>query len=517
LIHTGLFAGDVKLKTKTALIALGIALSLGHSPVWAFESDDTELSSQKSSGDATPAYTIANPPAHQYITQQGVLLNGVSDATRNYAYRDIYSPLDAIFTAKYDWDDDLIVASGEEDKEKNPLLASLEEIGCIYPSVAFIERICSNGGRNGFFEHFFNPDKITAGVYYNGATESGLYNQGLVVSVFPLVNPPQGNYDSAFRLAEDYHVNYVLPLILGGDWDEGYYWFGREIHLIEDMAIPAHVHLVAHDQIHGSDPYEAFFQRRPDILFGQTAASVANKAYRVSNLPNMNGFNWSCVFPEASIGRNSSDLFKLFWYTAQKTQYSGVRTDRVQQLGNSVYRCTDGTAHKFVPSLWAGEQVTPLGKPENLADDAGLTRTANALLPHAFRAVAGLSILLQEDLNRYTLSWWDSGVLPVGAWTTVRHNLSVSASLEVGKVRQSGGPAMTIKEAVSAGLLENSAQDFYQGNWRTFKTDLDEWRFLPNRSYRVKALKPGVKIFLRAVEDYPRTTSFFRPLPKSLF
>lgn len=496
------------MKTKNALVLLCFTLAGVYPPTWASE--------HESAKGVIPSYTVANPPTHQYITQQGVLLNGVPEMVKNYAYRDIYAPLDLMFTAKYDWDDDLIVASGEEDKEKNPLLASREDIGCIYPSVAFIERICSNGGRNGFFEHFFDPDKTTAGVYYNGATESGLYNQGLVVSIFPLVSPPQGNYDSAFRLAEDYHVNYVLPLILGGDWDEGYYWFGREIHLIEDMAMPVHVHLIPHDQIHGSDSYETFFQRKPEILFGQKGESVKNKAYRVSNLPNMRGFNWDCVFPKSSVGHQPSNLFKLFWYVSQKTQYGAVRTERVLRAGNGTYRCVNGTVHQFTPSLWTGEPVSPPMKAAALTD-AGLEKTAKAMIPHAFRAVAGLSVILGEDLDRYHLSWWDSGVLPVGTWTEVRHSFSVPASLEVGKVRQSDGPAMTIKEAVFLGLLENSAQDFFQGNWRTFKTDLDEWRFLPSRSYRVKALKPGVKIFLRAVEDYPRTTAFFRPLPKPLF
>lgn len=472
--------------------------------------------SQGDVSEPTPEYTVMNPPVHQYLAEQGLLLNGVPQNVRDHVWNDIYAPLDFIFTAKYDSGDDIIVGSGEEDREKNPFLPSLEEIGCTYPFLVAIERICSNGGRNGFFEHFWNPDVLRAGVYYNGMTENGTYNRGLKVSLLLIADPRQGNYDSAFRLAEDYHANYVLPLILAGDTDEGYYWFGRELHLLEDSTVPAHVQGIPHGSVGSSDSYETFFENHPDKLFNQKGAAVWEKAYHVDSLPNMEGFNWSCVYSTTLADHEATDLFKLFWYTAQKTQYGATRTESRKQKGNGWYRCTDGSVHQFSPSLWSGEPISPPMDPSVL-NDAGLDRMAQALIPHAFRAVAGLAIILEADLKRHHLSLWDSGNLPVGVWTSVQHNFSVPANLEIGRVQRNNGPAMTIREAVDQGLLKDQAWEFYNNDWRTFDIDLHEWRFLPNRKYSVKALKLGVKILLRAVEDYPRTTKFFKPLPNPLY
>ena len=463
---------------------------------------------------AVPTYTVNKPPAHQHLSREARKLRGVPQAVLAHIRHDIDDPFDAMFTAKYDKEnrDDIITGSAEEDQEKNPLAWSADEAGCLVFFGGFTERVCSNGGRNGFFEHFWCPDCIYAGVHYNGAMEDGIYNRGISVSFTSINSPDRGHYDSAYRLAEDLYANYFLPLALSRDFDEAYYWLGRVAHIVEDLEVPAHVHGVRHDVLGNRDWYEELFTRLPELLYRIHGEDYASLAYRVDALPNMERFDWNSVYPVSRIGHSPSDFFKLLWYTAQTTQYWAVRTDAISKRGNATYRDVNNVVHTFNPPLWAGEKIQPLMLPQQLTE-AGLEQEAGALLVHALRAVAGLYILSGQDLGRYHLSEWSSGVLPDGDWTNIKHDFSVPANLAVARVVYQGSNPMSVREAVDRGLLEDTAYESYQGRWRTFYTDLSDWKFRPGVWYSIRARQPGVKIILRAVQDFPRTTKTFGPLP----
>lgn len=81
------------------------------------------------------------------------------------------------------------------------------------------------------------------------------------------------------------------------------------------------------------------------------------------------------------------ELFRLFWYAAQKTQY--YASNDVD--GNDTYmRVAGGSPVQFSPSLWQNEV-----SPANIITQQGqvqanVDKIANASLPHAMKAVAGL-------------------------------------------------------------------------------------------------------------------------------
>jgi len=352
--------------------------------------------------------------------------------------------------ANYDVGDDVFVGSAEEDEEKNPFSCPfnpderlLQDIGRFVRA----ERCTINEGRNGFFEHFWNPDEPNVGGYNCDPTDGVHYNQGLIIDlsgfgfgIFAVQDPPLGHYDSAYRLAQDYWDDKVLCHYTGHspdsgttcpvDRDQAYYWLGRVAHLLEDLTVPAHIHLLPHGKalrlpnpIAGVDLYEDFVKDKlVDRIAKESQDVVKGHEYKFESLPNFpcDSSCWEQIQPDAT------NLFKLFWYAAQKTQYFAARTsgaigNPLEAGGNDFYVKLNGDPALFSPSLWEGE-ATPIETPTPLADrkqrDAVLQQMADALIPHALKAVAGLYRLFCLEVGiepncvfDYTLS--NSGNIPV--------------------------------------------------------------------------------------------------------
>ena len=314
--------------------------------------------------------------------------------------------LDKACKAEYDIGDDIYTGSGEEDLGESP-----------FPCTGF-EQTITNDGRNGFFEHFWNPDfpRLTPSNEeqrgYNCGELGDGYNLGL-----PAILPSAcgDHFDSAYRTAQD-EWDKAIILYRTGEADkieEAYYKLGLVAHLLEDIALPAHVHLTPHPQgvvkkipktsfLAGPDLYEAFVTARIVDKIAKLGNAIGQE-YNVDCLPNLCNFDWSQVHP------NPTNLFKLFWYTAQKTQYFASRTTGAFRnaplvgIGNNFFIDLSGHPHIFSPSLWEGE-AEPISDPSELtgkkkAVNAKLQKMADALIPHALKAVAGLYRLFWEETH----------------------------------------------------------------------------------------------------------------------
>ena len=295
--------------------------------------------------------------------------------------------LDGRCKADYDLGDDIFVGSGEEDNENNFLFCR----------GTLSEHTDTNEGLNGFLEHFWNPDfpkKAPSGLEqrpYNCLVAGGLYNLGLpnfLEDFFPSCGE---NFDSNYRLAQDLWDNKVIPFYRDGRISEAYYWLGRVAHLLSDMGVPAHVHLTPHDPVIGEkDLYEDFVSA--NVVKKHSGDKFQGQEYRIECLPNLPcDFDWNRVHP------TPTNLFKLFWYAAQKTQYwagKSKKRDDLVSIGNNFYKDLDGEPMEFNPSLWNGEAI-PFDNPKLLVGkkkevNARLHQMADALVPHALKAVAGL-------------------------------------------------------------------------------------------------------------------------------
>jgi hypothetical protein len=314
--------------------------------------------------------------------------------------------------AHYNPGDGIVFGSQEEDESPNPLR----------PFEPFL-RSCGDGNEqcgpspnNGYFEHFWNPDVPSAGGY-DCAALGGTYNRGLkkILGIAAPANM-ESHFDSSYQLALDYWQNRILPKYRDGEKAEAYYWLGRVAHLLEDLTVPAHVLDDPHGfkALIGCDYYEDYFKREQDPprsrIDKYTPEQVRGNwggEYVVGTLPNLEkppqpGFSWSTVYPGAPPA-----LFKLFWYTAQKTQYFASRNAD----GNSSYvrPSNPGMAITFAPSLWPQDTAIIAAKSgltdgSGNPDDGQIRKLADALIPHAMRAVAGLYRLFWESTDHETLT-----------------------------------------------------------------------------------------------------------------
>jgi len=174
--------------------------------------------------------------------------------------------------------------------------------------------------------HFWQPD--------DPRTYTAYYNDGI------------GQFRSSYRRALDLWTTRVIPSYIRGDINESYYWLGRVAHLLEDASQPSHVlldpHLIHSDASALDDSIleEYTSDNFPTLRSTQnwTGSNFRGQQYNYENLPNMSGFNWDEVDPPSAIDRQNIELFRLFWYTAQKTQY--YASDDVD--GNNVYYTIDG-------------------------------------------------------------------------------------------------------------------------------------------------------------------------------
>lgn len=315
-------------------------------------------------------YKVEDPAVvHQHISKEasevwGLMPYEVKENLNNSIYTDI--------TDLWFWDfgynngDDIIDGSGEEDKA-----------WCLF----------SGASSCPYYHHFFDPDDPNAKWDFDPAD----YNHGWE-------NLPTAQ--SSYRKALEYWETKVIPLYLKGEKEKSYYWLGRIAHLLEDATVPAHVHDDTHfdgtpEGLPGDDSLEVY---TGDNWSNYDGSDYSGGQYDYDALPNMAGFDWSSVEPS---NKQNIELFRLFWYTAQKTQYFASDDED----GNSNYTDLDDNSHAFSTSLWTGDGVTIIDKNEYLVQDditnsgPNITKVANATIPHAMKATAGLYRLFWDAVH----------------------------------------------------------------------------------------------------------------------
>ena len=279
---------------------------------------------------------------HQHITNESqkvwqLIPNEIKQHIKNpiHTNTNTINPVGADFNSG----DDIITGSAEEDILARPL------------------------------NHFWDSDSPNLGVY----------NVGLSVS-----------YESSYNRAMKYWTTKVIPLYLKGDLNESYYWLGRVAHLLEDASVPAHMHLDPHPIFDSVENYSG------GTFTNWNGQSYQGQQYNYENFPNLSNFNWDEVKPRSPTDNQNLELFKLFWYTSQKTQY--FASDNTN--GNSIYvnRTIIGDNNKKFPvSLWSTDNFTIINESQNVpANTKGIT---NASMSHSMRAVAGLYRLFDDAVR----------------------------------------------------------------------------------------------------------------------
>jgi|GEM_PF-3038551 len=338
---------------------------------------------------------VEGKPVHQHITKEAIKVWGDAPQAailefKEFSRRDLTDRIDKAGNVNYNERnrraidclslgttkaDDLISGAAEEDSVK--LFADVKE-----------KCQDEDEGLNGFFEHFWDPDIPHAGGYDCGSI-GGWYNFGLPYpeywaglyfsdsysELYFNYAKTFHTYDSAYRLAE-YYFEKATNLYKAGDKRQAYYWLGRIAHLLQDMTIPAHVHTRYHDPF-VNDASDWFEDYASVVFSGFTGDQYAGKYYKYENLiPN---FQWDTVHDQT----DPPDLFKLFWYTAQKTQYFGSASSKGEGFvdeptsginwvfGNSYYRSRTNpfVEQPFNPHLWEGENVTIVDDPNQLKEN----------------------------------------------------------------------------------------------------------------------------------------------------
>src|SRR3972149_6327817 len=340
---------------------------------------------------------------HQHIAREAIdVWEDVPQELKDYASKENigrYENVSAkcIFKnscADYDEGDDIIVGSAEEDATK------------ITDRKNNIETLSVS-------EHFWNPDLFDEHFELDvGATfRSSLVSFGSCLS-----------YGGAFERAKELYDTAKFLYALT-DFEQSYYVLGKVAHLLTDLAVPAHVHNDIHTGLLRSfiikhcsgkgpsaedDAFEQFMGKRKNIskyILGK-GKELGSKEYNPDFLPNIPpDFDWSVVLKEVT------PIGKLFYYVAQKTQYFASDGDIFDpEMGsgdNGLYARKDGTESIFVPNLWEGEvaaenivsqprQIESLNGKDN---KIGLNKAAEALVPHAIKAVAGLYRLFWMEVN----------------------------------------------------------------------------------------------------------------------
>ena len=165
----------------------------------------------------------------------------------------------------------------------------------------------------------------------DGSGEEDVPVTNVVLHFWQPDNPSKGNYTqglagffSSYSRARVLFITKVVPLYLKGEINESYYWLGHIVHLLEDATVPAHVHLDCHlpplafnFPCGDDDALEEFTANTFQSFDG---SSYQGQHYYYEKLPNLNGFDWSTVDANTNY-KNFIELFRLFWFTAQRTQY----------------------------------------------------------------------------------------------------------------------------------------------------------------------------------------------------
>ena len=228
-----------------------------------------------------------------------------------------------------------------------------------------------------FLWHFWNPDDPNT----PSMTGNDDYNDGLL------------GYDSSYRRALNFWRMKVIPLYLKGEIDESYYYLGRVAHLLEDASQPSHMHNDPHlghrqigplgfcitpDNPDCDDSFlEAYTGKNFTLLqntYYFSGENFANHQYNYERLPGVESFDWTQVQPTRAPDKQHVGLFRLFWYTAQKTQYYASDSEDV----NDQYIDLSGNSHTFSPSLWIGDNVSIVSdKSDFFGEDYNWSQTSS--------------------------------------------------------------------------------------------------------------------------------------------
>lgn len=340
---------------------------------------------------------VRRSPVHQYITQQaGQVLSNLPSEMKDHLRRPLRSRVDALCLADYDPGyDDIVTGSADEDMEWFPYMP------------LYCGPVVGPRYTNGFMDHFWDPDEPNFGgaaAYGKGFNDPNVYDGY--------------QFASAYNKAQEFWERKVICYYTGRgkygdscpvDKDQAYYWLGRVAHLLEDVAVPAHVHNARHDPLGWlitfgeKDPFESYVG---SVYSRFRGFKYTGSEYRHEDLPCTplqgpytcaslkNNFDWTSIHP------NPTDLFKLFWFTAQKTQYFATGGNILAHPGDiGAYRKLDESGAQFQPSLWEVEGITPIEIPDDVPTH--LREMAEALAPHAMRAVAGLYRLFWIETHGY--------------------------------------------------------------------------------------------------------------------
>lgn len=325
-------------------------------------------------------------PVHQLITLEGLLTweDRPGEFATHTGNIDSTDQTCELGWMRFNSTDGLMNGAKEEDEDFTavPFIGCRKTIGAdeSCPTRASLAA-CGPGDEgctwpNALVEHFWNPDLPLASGFDCG-TLAGGYNQGLS-SVPPALIPHDGShYDSSYRLAQFYWDHIVLPHHWQGTDDgeaRAYYWLGRIAHLLEDLTVPAHVHDDMHGFTTNCDSYEDSFKTvdSANDITEYRGSDYAGEEYQVDWLPNLEFFDWTSVHPYST----PPPLFKLFWFTAQRTQY--FWSD--DATGEGYYVNLLGQRRDFPINLWIGEGFS----------DTSVEDLASHLIPHALKAVGGL-------------------------------------------------------------------------------------------------------------------------------
>lgn len=194
----------------------------------------------------------------------------------------------------------------------------------------------------------------------------------------------------------------VVPLYLEGKVDESYYWMGRVAHLLEDATVPAHTHLDPHLPIDDQADLLEEWAGEPTNYNNYSGGSYNGQEYKYNNL--ISGFNWGSIDPTNPLAKQNIELFRLFWYSAQKTQYWASNDED----GNTIYKEIDGDTQNWQCSgsgslnLWASEGYTSCSQfidDNSELNESNVQSIANAVIPHSMKVTASLYTLFEDAVH----------------------------------------------------------------------------------------------------------------------
>lgn len=284
--------------------------------------------------------------------------------------------------------DSLLIGTAEEDMDstKSERMGefSLADYGLLpgdyFCMSRLVDKIPDYENCAPYYFHFWNPDNPYNGTWNDGIDMHVIDWSGIEIDY---------NFRSNIQRAEYIWENYVIPKY-ASNRHESYYYLGRVVHLLTDMCVPAHVHNDPHP---GDDIFEIFMG-----LTGGYDDLEPNLYHFDGSLYKDAQYNYEEVYFPDGVKDDASNLFKLFWYVAQKTQYFACNDEN----GNSFYSEGDGTLREIPDNaLWeSGTEIIMLSSQvDGEGNEENHKKIAEVLSPHTMKAIAGLYRLFWHETH----------------------------------------------------------------------------------------------------------------------